>query len=130
MVPGGRGTPVPRDGGAAWRGGGAGLPPSPKKSRSPGARACPGGCGGFFAALGNPAVGVAPAAPGAALAPSLGVLAAIGVSPLDCSCPTSRRGQTKSSARPAGGLSASPFTRVLAASASTDAGRDPGPPRS
>src|SRR5580704_5808850 len=128
MLPGGRGTLVPRGGGASWRGGG-GLPPNPKKSRSPGACACPGGCG-FFAAFGNPAVGATPAAAGAAPEPSVGVVAAIGVSPLDCSRPTSRRGQTKSSARPAGGLSASPFTSVLAASASTAAGRDPGPPNS
>ena len=40
----------------------------------------------------------------------------------------SRRGQAKSSARPAGGASGSPLTSVRAASASTAAGRDPGPP--
>src|SRR6185437_14072635 len=71
---------------------------------------------------------------------SAGVVAAIGVSGLACSLPgsfggslacsrpTSRRGQTKSSARPAGGLSASPLTSVRAAKASTAAGREPGPP--
>jgi hypothetical protein len=42
--------------------------------------------------------------------------------------PISRRGQEKSSARPAGGASASPLTSVRAASASTAAGREPGPP--
>ena len=51
-----------------------------------------------------------------------------GVSPLACSRATSRRGQAKSSARPAGGVSGSPFTSVRAASASTAAGREPGPP--
>src|SRR5258708_7463686 len=51
-----------------------------------------------------------------------------GVSPLACSRPTSRRGQAKSSPRPAGGVSGSPLTSVRAASASTAAGREPGPP--
>ena len=51
-----------------------------------------------------------------------------GVSPFVCSRPTSRRGQAKSSPRPAGGVSGSPSTRVRAASASTAAGREPGPP--
>jgi hypothetical protein len=53
---------------------------------------------------------------------------ATGVSPLACSRPISRRGQAKSSARPAGGANASPLTSVRAASASTGAGRDPAPP--
>ncbi len=57
-----------------------------------------------------------------------GATLATGDSPLACSRPTSRRGQTKSSARPAGGASASPLTSVRAASASTAAGREPGPP--
>jgi len=51
-----------------------------------------------------------------------------GVSPFACSRPTSRRGKAKSSARPAGGASGSPLTKVRAASASTAAGREPGPP--
>jgi hypothetical protein len=51
---------------------------------------------------------------------------ATGVSPWAGSCPTSRRGQTKSSARPGGGASGSPFTSVRAANASTAAGREPG----
>ena len=42
--------------------------------------------------------------------------------PLACSRPTSRRGQAKSSARPAGGVSGSPLTSVRAASASTRGG--------
>ena len=57
-----------------------------------------------------------------------GATDATGVSPLACSRPTSRRGQAKSSARPAGGASGSPLTSVRAASASTAAGREPGPP--
>ena len=65
--------------------------------------------------------------PGAVTAPS-GAVDATGGSPLACSRPTSRRGQTKSSARPAGGASGSPLTSVRAASASTAAGREPGPP--
>jgi hypothetical protein len=47
---------------------------------------------------------------------------AMGASPFARSRPTSRRGQAKSSARPGGGVSASPLTRVRAASASTAAG--------
>jgi hypothetical protein len=51
-----------------------------------------------------------------------------GGSPFACSRPTSRRGQEKSSARPAGGASGSPLTSVRAASGSTAAGRELGPP--
>jgi len=58
-----------------------------------------------------------------------GPTAATGLSPLAGSRPTSRRGQAKSSARPAGGASDSPLTSVRAASASTAAGREPAPPR-
>src|ERR1700730_6849092 len=53
---------------------------------------------------------------------------AIASSPLARSLPTSRRGQEKSSARPGGGVSASPLNSVRAASASTAAGLVPGPP--
>ena len=53
---------------------------------------------------------------------------AIASSPLASSRPTSRRGHAKSSARPGGGVSASPLTSVRAASASTAAGLVPGPP--
>src|SRR4051812_3918466 len=63
-----------------------------------------------------------------AVTPSEDDVEAIGTSPLACSRPTSRRGQTKSSARPAGALNGSPLTSVRAASASTAAGREPGPP--
>src|SRR5215211_438944 len=41
-----------------------------------------------------------------------------GISPLACSRPSSRRGQAKSSARPAGGVSGSPLNSVRAASGS------------
>src|SRR6267154_1799651 len=103
ILPGGRGTPGER-GGAGWRGPSAGWPNC--------------AAAGFFGFGGAPA---APAVPS-------GEAEAIGVSPLACSRPTSRRGQTKSSARPAGGASGSPLTSVRAASASTAAGREPGPP--
>ena len=53
---------------------------------------------------------------------------ATGGSPLAISRPTSRRGQAKSSARPAGGANGSPLTSVRTTSASTAAGREPGPP--
>src|SRR5882672_4938732 len=112
-VPGGRGGPGAR-GGGDWRG----ALPKPKNSRN--AAGVPDWAGrSFFAGFGGP--------PGAATVPS-GEVDATGVSPLDCSRPTSRRGQTKSSARPAGGASGSPLTSVRAASASTAAGREPGPP--
>ena len=88
----------------------------PKKSRGAGALDWTGrGFFGFGGAL------------GAAAVPS-GETEADGVSPFACSRPTSRRGQAKSSARPAGGASGSPLTSVRAASASTAAGREPGPP--
>ena len=61
---------------------------------------------------------------------SIAFRAATGVSPLTCSLPTSRRGQAKSSARPAGGASASPLTIVRATRGSIAAGREPGPPSS
>jgi hypothetical protein len=51
-----------------------------------------------------------------------------GVSPFACSRTICRRGQAKSSARPAGGVSGSPLNSVRAASGSTTAGREPGPP--
>src|SRR6266705_2522347 len=111
-VPGGRGGPGARSGGG-WRG----AFPKPKNSRNAGLPDWTGRS--FFAGFGGP--------PGAATVPS-GEVDATGVSPLACSRPTSRRGQTKSSARPAGGASGSPLTSVRAASASTAAGREPGPP--
>src|SRR5712671_6318570 len=111
-VPGGRGGPGARSGGG-WRG----AFPKPKNSRNAGVPDWTGRS--LFAGFGGP--------PGAATVPS-GEVDATGVSPLACSRPTSRRGQTKSSARPAGGASGSPLTSVRAASASTAAGRDPGPP--
>src|SRR5271168_2786983 len=119
---GGRGTAGPgaRGGGGPCRG----WPPRPKKFRSAGGAAWSGAPGwaaagrfDFCAAVG----GVVPGVPS-------GETEATGVSPLACSRPTSRRGQAKSSARPAGAASGSPFTKVRATSASTAAGRDPGPP--
>ena len=106
-LPGGRGAVGARGGG--WRG----VAPKPKKFRNDGKP------GRSFFGFGG--------APGATIVPS-GETEATGVSPLACSRPTSRRGQAKSSARPAGGASGSPLTSVRAASASTAAGRDPGPP--
>jgi len=53
---------------------------------------------------------------------------ATGASPLTRSCPTSRRGQAESSARPAGADKGSPLTKTRAASGSLATGRDPGPP--
>src|SRR6476659_10213599 len=53
---------------------------------------------------------------------------ATGASPLIDSCLTSRRGQAKSSARPAGADKASPLSRTRAANASVATGRDPGAP--
>src|SRR3979490_1264758 len=53
---------------------------------------------------------------------------ATGFSPLTCSRLTSRRGQAKSSARPAGADKGSPVTKTRVASASIATGRDPGPP--
>ena len=69
--------------------------PKPKKSRIDGV-ACAGCCGGggfFGASFGGAIAAAAPGVPGAAAPPS-GVVAATGVSPLACSRPTSRRGQT------------------------------------
>src|SRR3954453_7599471 len=57
-----------------------------------------------------------------------GSAAAKGGSLLICSCPTSRCGQTKSSARPAGGGRGSPFVRGRAAKGSSGGGRGGGPP--
>jgi hypothetical protein len=53
---------------------------------------------------------------------------ATGASPLIRSSLTSRRGQAKSSARPAGADKASPLSKTRAASASVVTGRDPGAP--
>src|ERR1700738_1919712 len=99
IVPGGRRTPgAARDGGG-WRGGFR----KPKNSRIAGGPEWAGRslfCCGFGAA------------PGAATVPS-GEADATGVSPLACSRPTSRRGPTKSSARPAGGARGSALTSRL-----------------
>ena len=100
-LPGGRGIP---GGGFGLRGPGAGVicrgagcgEPKPKKSRNDGVACagCYGATGGFFgASLGGAIAAAAPGVPDAlGLLPS-GVVAAIGVSPLACSRPTSRRGQ-------------------------------------
>src|SRR5260370_40452420 len=88
-LPGGRGT---------LAGGGGGRCTFPKKSRGAGALDWAGrGFFGFGAALDAAAV-------------PLGKTDADGVSPFACSRPTSRRGQAKSSARPARGASGSPLT--------------------
>src|SRR5258707_4365370 len=74
----------------------------PKKSRGAGALDWTGrGFFGFGGAL------------GAAAVPS-GETEADGGSPFACSRPTSRRGQAKSFARPAGGASGAPLSTVLA----------------
>ena len=105
--------------GVGWTCRGGGDPRKPKKFLNPG------GVGEVdCAAAGRFDFGDAGGAPDV---PS-GETEATGVSPLACSRPISRRGQAKSSARPAGGVSGTPFTRVRATSASTAAGRDPGPP--
>src|ERR1700682_2293027 len=106
IVPGGRGGPGAR-GGGDWRG----ALPKPKNSRNAGGPDWAGGS--FFAGFRGAA--------GAAAVPS-GEVDATGVSPLDCSRPTSRCGQTKSSARPAGGANGLPFTRVRGARAAARGG--------
>src|ERR1700733_9746228 len=113
-LPGGRG------GGGAGRGRCAGDAPRPKKSPTEGAAA--GWIGRSFLGFGGGGVAIT------GVAPPSGEAEATGVSPLACSRPTSRRGQAKSSARPAGGVSGSPFTRVRATSASTAPGSGAGPP--
>src|SRR5579863_4315836 len=123
---GGRGTLGPGaglgGGGCTCRGGGA---PKPNRFRNAGGAA---GAGGGLGCPATGRLGFCDAAGAAAAGVPSGETEATGVSPLACSRPTSRRGQAKSSARPAGAVSGWPFTRVRATSASTAAGRDPGPP--
>ena len=73
-------------------------------------------------------LGFSDAAGAVTWAPTSGDANAIAGSPFTCSCPTSRRGQAKSSARPAGADKGSPLTNTRVASASFATGRDPGPP--
>ena len=85
---------------------------------------------GFGLGFGAAGAAVVGAPSGPVRLPALrvaGAMAATG-SPRACSRPTSRRGQAKSSARPAGADSGSPLTRVRDANGSAATGRTPGPP--
>ena len=124
MLPGGRGAPS-RGRGDTCCDGDADLASTPKN---------PGGeiVGGPRFFFGADRAATADTAPDEMVATGTSACdgAAPGTSLPGSSRPTSRRGQEESSTRPAGAASGSPFTNVRAASASTAAGRVPGPPSS